>query len=111
MPIADRVDLIRADATWLTSIQPEPPAGRWTRAFSNQNGAVIHDLVNTTHWIISCADQHHRHPMSGEMLSRMECAILAWRRGGHEEYKRISKLQQQIARAAKPARTKEGAEP
>lgn len=96
MTLQDRMDLLESD------LMREPFLGitQETRASSQ----TIHDLKVTIGYVRGTVDLYRQAKRRGtadellqrgarSMVSPAECWILAWRRGGHAEWKRVVKLQ------------------
>lgn len=95
MALADRVALLEAD------LMAEPFLGITdaTRATSQ----TIHDLKLTIGYIRNTVALYKKRKSQGVpdaelekgayvFITPMECMVLAWRRGGHQEWQRIRKL-------------------
>jgi hypothetical protein len=96
LPVSQRVALLAADLMF------EPFVGI-TEA-SRASSQTIHDLKLTVGRIRGTIELHAEAVARGQndetlakgadsFLSETECLVLAWRRGGHREYKRVRKLQ------------------
>jgi len=100
LPLTERVGLLRADSAWLQGMDPSGPSRRG-------QGDFIHDLVqlyaliNDTVFFFEKSAKHDddRTRIEGSVhlafISRLECRVLAWRRGGHQEERRIARLQRE----------------
>jgi hypothetical protein len=98
LPVADRIGLMRADLFTRPFIGVSPHVGR-------TECDTIHDLKLTIGRIRGTIEMFERAKARGvadadlerganKVLSPIECLILAWRRGGYPEYKRVRALQQ-----------------
>jgi len=96
LTVKDRVGLLRAALFY-------PPFNGITQDTRAATQA-IHDLKLTIGWMRGTIDLYDRAVERGQteealakgadkMLSRVECVILAWKRGGHPEYKRVRRAQ------------------
>lgn len=94
--VADRVGLLRA--ALLQSPLTGVPAGSVTQE--------IHDLKLTVGWVRGTVEMYESARAHGEtderlsagarlVLSPVECLVLAWRRGGHPEFQRVRRAQQE----------------
>lgn len=82
LSLADRVGLLKSDLLWL---QQHRPGGAQTHDHNNLIGAVQGT-------ILGCG-VHSKDDTWGRInLSKTECRVLAWRRGGHDEHKRVLRL-------------------
>jgi len=99
----DRVALLAADAEQLRGNKLVPPDDtKARRAFYEANGATIHALTGLIGWIMNLQAlwaKNLRAKITSEMLSQIECCVLAWRRGGYVEHHRVVKAQYVIQRA------------
>lgn len=81
LPIEDRIGLLSYDRMWLASLPG--------------NGMEIHDRNNLLEVIAILSycwnKQNLRHIVDNEILYA-EVMVMAWRRGGHQEYKRVKEL-------------------
>jgi len=96
LPVADRVDLLRA------ALLSSPLTGIPTRSVTQE----IHDLKLTIGWVRGAIELYDGAVARGEgedrlgrgahlILSPVECLILAWKRGGHREFQRIRAAQRE----------------
>lgn len=90
LPVSDRVDLLRA------SLLHPPLTGIPTRSVTQE----IHDLKLTVGWVRGAIGLYEAAVARGEsdsglglgahlILSPVECLILAWKRGGHQEFEAV----------------------
>lgn len=97
MSVSGRIGLLQAELLFapFTGVGPETPA----------RTQPIHDLKLTIGWIRNTIELHARAVARGQndetlakgantMLSWLECLVLAWKRGGHEEWKRVRREQE-----------------
>lgn len=82
MTMGDRMGLLAWNRVWL-EVQPG-------------NGAVVHDRAQLLE-IMTLLDHCHTKSSLQYVLAReissVECLVMAWRRGGHTEYRRILTMQ------------------
>ena len=94
LPTADRVGLLRA------ALLHRPLVGIPVRSVTQE----IHDLKLTVGWIRSAVELYDAAVARGEtearlsrgadlVLSPVECLVLAWKRGGHREFRRVRSAQ------------------
>src|SRR5262249_36563298 len=99
MLLSERIDLLRSD------LMAEPFLGMENaRALSQE----IHDLKFTIAWVRGVIDLYDRRRSEGiaeerlqagayQVVSPAECWVLAWRRGGHREWKRVVQRQRELS--------------
>jgi hypothetical protein len=111
MTVTERIDLLRHDITWLeharggieSTVNAASPSERH-RLVQGASGAAIHDFNCLIGWLRTTVNMFDRAVKKGtsldalqrgadRMCSDAECRVLAFRRGGHMEYKRIQKAQ------------------
>lgn len=85
LSLADRAGLLDADVFSLMQLKPE---------YDGSNGSTCHEFNRLVSMIRSCAracrdDSPSAAGWRTAHLSRTECLVLAWRRGGHEEEHRV----------------------
>lgn len=96
MPLADRIGLLRA------ALLHPPFTGIPVRSVTQE----IHDLKLTVGWIRGAIDLYDAAIARGtpedrlargadRVISPVECLVLAWKRGGHGEYQRVWRAQQE----------------
>jgi hypothetical protein len=113
MTVTERIELLRnGDMNWLlfsvgkleTLVAGTTGQKRY-RLVQGPTGAAIHDYNQLVGWTRNTITLYDRAIERGtpveqlqrganKMLSDLECRIMAFRRGGHEEYKVIQKAQQ-----------------
>lgn len=87
----ERLALLAHDAKWLSGMEPQGPSRRGA-------GDEIHDLRCLQYVIEGDAQFRAKFPQALDLawVSRIECRVLAWRRGGFREHTRVHR--EQIAR-------------
>lgn len=99
LSVGDRIALLRAD------LMNDPFRG--ISEVTIASSRTIHDLKVTVGLVRSTLEMCDRAYARGEtdltlakgaylVLSPVECAVLAWRRGGHHEYQRVIAAQRAI---------------
>ncbi len=100
MSIKDRAGLLRVDMDWLRGQKPPMPReASKRRAFFNVNGASIHDancLIGYADSVVHLLGRGSKISLDRLGLSELECQMMAWRRGGHAEYKRTRARQKAL---------------
>lgn len=102
LPLSERIGLLRVDSAWLGGMEPSGPGFRG-------GGDFVHDLRCLYAYINDLVYTCERKPTWGEgcfddgtprvdFVSRLECRALAWRRGGHQEERRVWRLQNEARR-------------
>ena len=94
MPFEDRLGLLDADVFWLK-------AQHISAAETHDANALIAWVGDVRYHVERCNARREAGEVSGtdpkpailEYLSRFECRVLAWRRGGNAEEKRVRMLQ------------------
>lgn len=104
MPVSERAALLAHDLMYPPfTLIPEVKFGLTGTPAYLQN---IHDLKLTVGWIRNLITLYERAVARGEnnetlakganrFFSQIECRVLAWRRGGHQEFVRVLKLQKE----------------
>lgn len=101
LPLEDRVGLLRQDDLLLQANRPiyDPDADKKVE-YAQSTGHQAHQfnqlrgMINGV--IRDCDAKGDANTWGRSWLSKCECRILAWRRGGVTEYNRISRLQMRL---------------
>lgn len=78
LPVVDRIGLLVYDKLWLEGLPGD--------------AAMVHDRANLVAMISmmrDCSELGILSHIVERELSTAECLVMAWRRGGHQEYRRI----------------------
>lgn len=95
---ADRAGLLEADALDLQMHAPKyngrngHQVHQFNQLLGNVRGCILDCRMPDEKWTKSWAAGRMGDDSAGSNLSKTECRVLAWRRGGVEEYDRVTRL-------------------
>ncbi len=114
MSLDDRIALLDADVTQLTAGNLNPnwrrESGETFTEWSRQDwydgaGSRAHAFNSLVGWLRGFVHMHEKHMgFRLDALSRAECLLLAWRRGGFNEWRAVKAEQASRERDAREAR-------